>query len=48
MALHLIRQAVNPRLNLSECIQQWPKIAQNLAEPPRKRKPQMTRFENTQ
>jgi len=40
-ALHLISQAVNPRLELSKCLGQWQQIAQNLAEPPRKRVAQM-------
>jgi hypothetical protein len=40
-AIHLIRQAVNPPLDVSECIAQWREIANNLAESPRKRNYQM-------
>lgn len=40
-ALHLVRQAVNPTLGLSECIGQWREIAKDLAEPPRKRTQQL-------
>ena len=36
-ALHLIRQAVNPLLNMADCLNRWHTIARNLAEPPRKR-----------
>jgi hypothetical protein len=37
-ALHLIIQAVNPRLDLNACIKNWKNIAKSLAENPRKRK----------
>ena len=40
-AFHLVRQAVNPTLGLSECINQWREIARDLAEPPRKRMQQL-------
>ena len=43
-ALHLIRQAVNPPLDISECLTQWREIARYLAEPPRKRNYQMHNF----
>lgn len=39
-ALHLVRQAVNPPIAISECIGQWRYIANTLAEPPRRRKSQ--------
>jgi hypothetical protein len=41
-ALHLIRQAVNPHLDLSECISQWNDIAFFLSEPPRQRQKQLS------
>jgi len=40
-ALHLVRQAVNPPLEMKECLNGWRGIAEKLAEPPRKRKGQM-------
>lgn len=43
-ALHLIRQAVNPRLDLAECVAQWAEISKNLAESPRKRMKQLRRL----
>jgi hypothetical protein len=33
----VIRQAINPRLNLLECIRNWAKIKAALSESPRKR-----------
>ncbi len=36
-ALHLIRQAINPILSLSDCLAQWNRIAADLAEANRKR-----------
>lgn len=40
-ALHLVKQAVNLRLGLGKCICHWQEIAQQLAEPPRRRKAQL-------
>jgi hypothetical protein len=40
-ALHLIKQAVNPRLDLNDCIKNWKTIAKSLAENPRQRKGSM-------
>jgi hypothetical protein len=40
-SLHLIKQAVNPKLKLEECIQNWKSIAKMLAENPRNRTAQM-------
>lgn len=37
-ALHLIKQAVNPKLGLKDCIQNWKEIANNLSENTRSRK----------
>ena len=36
-AFHLIKQAVNPVLNLENCLRNWRNIAGDLAESPRKR-----------
>ncbi|MEN6488740.1 MAG: hypothetical protein ABFD66_07645, partial [Smithella sp.] len=36
MMLHLLKQAVNPRLNLKACISDWHNIAIKLRESPRK------------
>ncbi len=35
--LHLLKQAVNPKLGLAECIAGWDNISFYLREPPRKR-----------
>jgi hypothetical protein len=43
-ATHLVRQAVNPSLNLTDCIQKWGAIARDLAEPPRERSYQMNKI----
>lgn len=43
-ALHLIKQAVNPRLGLLECIQNWKEIAKKLSENPRNRKTYMAKM----
>lgn len=43
-ALHLVRQAVNPRLELAKCVEQWGEISKNLAESPRKRMKQLRRL----
>jgi hypothetical protein len=40
-ASHLIRQAVNPPLDLPECLSQWNDIAFHLSEPPRQRRKQL-------
>jgi hypothetical protein len=40
-ALHLIRQAVNPVLHLSNCLAHWNSIAVDLAEPHRHRGSQL-------
>jgi len=39
-ALHLIKQAENPRLGLKNCIQNWKSISKKLSENPRSRKTQ--------
>lgn len=44
-ALHLIRQAVNPRLDLAQCVENWAEISKELAESPRKRIKQLHRLE---
>ncbi len=43
-ALHLLKQAVNPRLSLGQCLENWGNISRNLAEPPRKRKLQLNKL----
>jgi hypothetical protein len=40
-ALHLLKQAVNPRLTLVQCIRHWQDIALQLAEPHRHRRRQL-------
>lgn len=40
-ALFLLKQSVNPSLLLDDCIKNWGKIANKLAESPRKRQPQL-------
>jgi hypothetical protein len=40
-AMHLVRQAVSPPLNLTECVENWREIAHDLAESPRERSYQM-------
>ena len=40
LAFHLIKQAVNPELSLSNCIAQWKDISSMLSERPRNRKNQ--------
>ena len=40
-ALHLISQAVNPLLSLSQCLAKWNQISGDLAEPPRRRGQQL-------
>ena len=40
LAFHLIKQAVNPELLLSDCITNWKDISRMLSERPRKRKNQ--------
>ena len=44
LALHLIKQAVTPRLNIQQCIQEWRKIAKSLAESPRRRSIQAEKY----
>lgn len=36
-ALHLIKQAVNPRLGIMNCLKNWKEIAKKLSENPRNR-----------
>ena len=43
-ALHLVRQAVNPPVGITKCIGQWDDIANDLAEPPRRRQTQARRL----
>lgn len=40
-ALHLVKQAVNPKLGLKNCIQNWKSISKKLSENPRRRKAQV-------
>lgn len=40
LALHLIKQAATPRLNIKQCLRDWKEIAKSLAESPRKRRHQ--------
>ncbi len=40
-AFYLVKQAVNPRLSIDLCLQNWSEISKDLAEAPRKRKFQM-------
>lgn len=42
-ALHLLKQAVNPSLNIESCLQNWREIARTLAEPHRRRHNQLVR-----
>jgi hypothetical protein len=35
--LHLVQQAVNPKLGLAECLEHWAAIAFDLREPRRRR-----------
>ena len=37
-ALYLIKQAINPPLQIMECIENWKKIQNKLSENPRNRK----------
>lgn len=46
-ALHLISQAVNPLLRLSDCLGRWNHIAADLAEPHRQRNSQLTGLINS-
>lgn len=39
--LHLVRIAVNPLLQMKDCVENWPRIAARLREPSRKRRRQM-------
>ena len=41
LAFHLIKQAVNPRLSLYDCVIQWKDISRRLSERPRNRKNQV-------
>jgi hypothetical protein len=43
--LHLIRQALNPRLNIAACLGDWYQISRSLREPPRKRQLQAEHLE---
>ena len=36
LALHLIRQAVNPKIGLAQALSEWNRLSADLAEPPRK------------
>jgi hypothetical protein len=38
--LLLLRQAIMPELNLDDCLKNWSKVCQALADSPRKRKKQ--------
>ena len=42
-ALHLLRQSVNPSLNVQVCLQHWQGISRILAEPPRERHSQLAK-----
>ena len=44
-SLHQAQEAIEPRLSLRRIIEQWPVIANDLAERSRKRKPQITNFQ---
>ena len=44
--LHLLSDAVNPRLHLGECLRNWYEISMKLREPPRKRLMQTESMEN--
>jgi hypothetical protein len=46
LALHLIKQAATPQLNIKQCIQDWKQIAKLLSESPRKRRPQAEKYLN--
>ena len=41
-AFHLIKQAINLPLSLEECVNDWKQISKDLADPPRKRKRQIS------
>jgi hypothetical protein len=44
MMRHLVSNAVNPTLSMTNCIEHWHQIAKQLAEPPRRRRRRMTRL----
>ena len=44
LAFYLIRQTVNPQLQLGKCIANWKDISKSLAERPRDRKSQADRL----
>lgn len=44
LALHLLKQAVNPALSMRGCLRQWPEIARGLSEGERVRKNQMIKL----
>ena len=41
LAFHLIKQAINPKLPLYDCVIQWKNISKMLSERPRNRKKQI-------
>jgi uncharacterized protein YdhG (YjbR/CyaY superfamily) len=41
---HLLKAAVNPALNMAECVRNWYSISRQLREATRKRKYQMPRL----
>ena len=43
-ALHIMQQAVNPKLNLLKCIENWNNIQKKLSEKHRSRKVQMNKL----
>ena len=44
MACHLLKQAINPELNFGDCLANWPRIAEGLAERSRKRTVQIRKL----
>jgi len=42
--LYLLRSTINPDLSLQKCLQTWPRISQQLREPPRRRTMQVERL----
>jgi hypothetical protein len=45
LLLHLMQHAVNPSLSLRDCLANWPRIAFDLREAPRKRGIQAAKIE---
>ena len=42
--LNQVKRAIEPSLSLSKTLSQWNAISEQLADPPRKRKPQLASY----